>query len=62
MGARLAEGDYIAVQIPESFRRVWRWDDWLYDPPSGLIVSRSDPDQLIPYNYIVFGVSRYQGD
>ena len=62
MGARLAEGDYIAVQIPESFQRVWRWDDWVYDPPSGLIIAKSDPDQLIPYNYIVFGVSRYQGD
>ncbi len=62
MGARLAEGDYIAVQIPESLQRVWYWDDWIYEPKSGLIVSRSDPNTLIPYNYVVFGVSRYDGD
>jgi hypothetical protein len=62
MGARLAEGDYIAVQIPEKLQRVWYWDDWVYEPRSGLIVSRSDPNALIPYNYVVFGVSRYAGD
>ena len=62
MGARLAEGDYIAVQIPESFARVWTWDDWVYEPQSGLIVSRTEPGALIPYNYVVFGVSRYEGD
>jgi hypothetical protein len=61
-GARLAEGDYIAVQIPESLQRVWYWDDWVYDPRTGLIVSRSDPNALIPYNYLVFGISRYEGD
>ena len=61
MGARLAQGDYIAVQVPESMLRVWRWDDWLYDVPSGMIVAKEDPDQLIPYNYLVFGISRYDG-
>ena len=62
MGARLAQGDYIAVQIPESLQRVWTWDDWLYEPKSGLIVSRIEPNALIPYNYVIFGVSRYEGD
>jgi hypothetical protein len=62
MGARLAQGDYIAVQIPESLRRVWRWDDWIFDPNSGLIVDQADNDKLIPYNYVVFGVSRYDGE
>jgi hypothetical protein len=37
MGARLAAGDYIAVQIPESLQRVWFWDDWVYEPRTGLI-------------------------
>jgi hypothetical protein len=62
MGARLAQGDYIAVQIPEGLRRVWRWDDWTFDPNSGVIVDQADNDKLIPYNYVVFGVSRYDGD
>ena len=62
MGARLAEGDYIAVQIPESLGLVWDWAEWVYAPASGLIVSRSEPATLIPYNYVVFGVSRYEGD
>lgn len=61
MGARLAQGDYIAVQIPESFQRVWRWEEWMYDQASGMIVAKGDPDRLIPYNYLVFGVSRYEG-
>jgi hypothetical protein len=62
MGARLAQGDYIAVQIPESLRRVWRWDDWVFYPGSGLIVDCADESKLIPYNYAVFGVSRYEAD
>ena len=62
MGARLAQGDYIVVQLPESLRRVWRWDDWVFDPGSGLIVDHADDSKLVPYNYAVFGVSRYDGD
>jgi hypothetical protein len=62
MGARLGAGDYIAVQIPENLERVWYWEDWVYEPRSGLVVSRTDPSVLIPYNYVVFGVSRYEGD
>ena len=61
MGARLAQGDYIAVQIPETVRTVWNWTDWAYDPHTGHIVAQSDPTQLIPYNYVVFGVSRHEG-
>ena len=62
MGARLAVGDYIAVQIPEELLRVWDWRDWVYDPRASLIVARENPDALIPYSYVVFGVSRYEGD
>ena len=60
--ARLAEGSYIAVQIPESFETVWDWSDWVYNPTNGRLVSRDDHTKLIPYNYIVFGVSRYEGE
>ena len=62
MGARLAVGDYIAVQIPETLQRVWDCEDWVYEPRAGLIVSRADTNALIPYNYVVFGVSRYEGE
>lgn len=57
--ARLAEGSYLAVQIPESFQTVWDWDEWVYNPANGQVGSRSDPRQLIPYNYLVFSVSRH---
>lgn len=60
-GARLAEGSYLAVQIPETFERVWDWNDWVYHPASGQVVNRDDPEKLIPYNYLIFGVSRYEG-
>jgi hypothetical protein len=61
MHGRLAEGAYLAVQIPESFQAVWDWDEWVYLPTKGLVVKRDDHQQLIPYNYLVFGVSRYDG-
>ncbi len=61
MGARLAEGLYVAVQIPEGAERRWNWDQWAYDRSSGRVVSVTDRSfsKLIPYNYICFGVSRY---
>ena len=61
MQGRLAEGAYLAVQIPESFSAVWDWDEWVYLPARGLVVKRDDQQELIPYNYLVFGLSRYEG-
>ncbi|MDZ7343211.1 MAG: hypothetical protein ONA90_01725 [candidate division KSB1 bacterium] len=58
--ARLAEGAYIAVQIPESLETVWDWSEWVYNPISGRIVHRDDANQMIPYNYLVLGISRYE--
>jgi len=60
--ARLAEGSYIAVQIPESFQTVWDWNDWVYNPNTGQLVAQADLKKLIPYNYVVFSVSRYEGE
>ncbi|NEO56723.1 MAG: hypothetical protein F6K54_28795 [Okeania sp. SIO3B5] len=57
---RLAEGFYIAVQIPENYKNAWDWEDWVYNPETGQIVEDGDRTELIPYNYIVFSVSRYQ--
>ena len=59
--AHLAEGSYLAVQIPERLQTVWDWSEWVYDPASGRVVSRDDRTQLIPWNTMVFSVSRYQG-
>ena len=62
MRARLAEGSYLAVQIPETIETVWDWSEWVYNPANGRVVNKDDPTQLIPYNYIVFSISRYEGD
>ncbi len=61
MGARLAEGAYLAVQMPESLQPVWDWDEWTYHPTSGQVVHRTDHHRTIPYNYLVFSISRYEG-
>jgi hypothetical protein len=60
MGARLAQGDYIAVQIPMELRRAWSWSAWEYDSESGQILS-ADDGSYIPFNYVVFGVTKYGG-
>ncbi|PZN70502.1 MAG: hypothetical protein DM484_28375 [Candidatus Methylumidiphilus alinenensis] len=60
--ARLAEGAYIAVQIPESEQSGWDWGQWRFNPASGQIHHEESPQQMIPYNYLVFSISRYQGD
>jgi hypothetical protein len=60
--ARLVEGSYLAVQIPETQQVVWDWDQWAFSPSSGQVVRRDDPRQLIPYNYLVFSISRYEPD
>ncbi|MGH8885422.1 MAG: hypothetical protein ACRDYX_09670 [Egibacteraceae bacterium] len=57
-GARLAEGAYIAVQIPESHQEIFRWQDWVYDPTAGRIVSAADPSQPLRYNFFTLGISR----
>ena len=58
---RLAEGSYIAVQIPETLRTEWRWQEWGYDPVNGCIVNAREPSLLVPYNYFVVSVSRHEG-
>ena len=57
MGARLATGDYIAAQVPEL--ASIKWDEWQYDPNVGTIVGINNSTVGLPYNYVVFGVSRY---
>lgn len=58
--ARLAEGSYLAVQIPETLQTVWDWSEWMYNPANGQIVNKAESTRLIPYNYLVYSVSRYE--
>jgi len=60
-GLRLATGMYIAVQIPEELV-LWDWDEWVYHPRRGRLVSSADPAQPIPFNYVMVGVDRYDGE
>lgn len=60
LGAHLAEGAYLAVQLPESEQPVWNWDEWVYHPSVGQVVKRDNHQQMIPYNYLVFSVHRYE--
>jgi len=56
----LGRGFLFGVQIPEKLQTVWDWRVWTYDPSKGQIVNKSAPDKLVPYNYIVYSVSRYE--
>ena len=56
--ARLREGSYIALQIPQKLRLEWNWADWIYDVSTGLVVARDDRTALVPYNYVVLGVTK----
>jgi TIR domain len=56
----LAEGSYLAIQIPQSLISVWDWEKWVYHPVSGLVVKRDDHQQTLPYNYLVFSIRRYE--
>lgn len=60
LGARLAQGDYIAVQVPFEALRDWDWGEYKLNPRVGEIV-RVDDGSPIPYNYFAFGVSAYGG-
>src|SRR5712692_337657 len=61
MRPHLAEGSYLAVQVPESLAPVWDWEEWVYHSSSGSVVKRDDQRQMLPYNYLVFSISRYEG-
>jgi hypothetical protein len=57
MGARLACGDYLAAQVPTP--TSINWTEWHYDPNVGTIVNIKDSRFGLPYNYVVFGISRH---
>jgi hypothetical protein len=56
--ARLAIGSYVAVQVPSSRLADWDWTMWKYNVDRAQILDNNG--ELIPFNYLVFGVSRYE--
>jgi hypothetical protein len=58
-GVRLAQGNYIVVQVPNA--NSIQWNDWEYAPNSGTFVHKSDSTVTLPYNYFVFRVTRFEG-
>jgi hypothetical protein len=60
LGARLAQGDYLAVQVPTTELDLWDWANYTLNPRTGEIVD-VDEGKPIPYNYLAFGVSAYHG-
>lgn len=55
-GANLAQGSYVAVQVPGIDE--WDWSEWVYNANNGQIAPKGNLKGSIPYNYFVFGVSK----
>ena len=54
----LALGTYVVVQAPRAYEVAWDWDEWRYDPESGRIVRPDEPEETLPFNYLVFTIDR----
>lgn len=60
-GARLAQGTYIVVQVPDE--DTIRWDEWQYDPTRGGVVEVAHPNRslsTIPFNFTIFSVTEFK--
>ncbi|MBO3462954.1 hypothetical protein G7B40_001745 [Aetokthonos hydrillicola Thurmond2011] len=57
LGVSLAEGNYIAVQVPDE--TAINWSEWIYKPDIGAIVRQGD-NSTLPYNYIIFRITKYE--
>jgi hypothetical protein len=56
-GSRLAEGNYVAVQVPSE--TAINWDEWAFNPAIGAVVHSTNSTESLPYNYVVFRVTRH---
>jgi hypothetical protein len=54
--AQLQEGSYIAVQVPDI--AAWDWSLWVFKPANGQVVSKAAPSKGVPFNYVLFSVSK----
>lgn len=57
----LAEGSYIVIQLSLQAKQLWNWNEWAYHSSSHSIINKST-QQLIPCNYFIFGISRYESE
>lgn len=57
--ARLNQGSYVVVQVPDPNK--WDWSKWIYNMKNGQVVYTNDHTRGIPYNYIIFSVSKMNG-
>lgn len=60
--ARLARGSYIAMQVSDEAYATWDWSHWEYSRKAGRLVDTRGRNRNVPYNYITFGVSLYEGE
>jgi hypothetical protein len=58
LGVRLAQGNYIAAQVPDE--AAINWEDWVYSPNTGAIVHKADNTATLPFNYVVFRITQYE--
>ncbi len=62
-GSRLALGSYIVAQVSRADEI--NWSDWKYDNDTGAIVRNNlapnEESYVLPFNTVVFRVSKYQG-
>ncbi len=56
-GARLAEGSYVFLQVPQTMADVWYFDEWEWNSDKNAIVNRDNGDPLAANHFIV-SVSR----
>ena len=59
-GARLKQGSYVFVQIPQTDEATWEWENWVFNPKNGFVVNKQDKKKLIPYNYVIIRISKYR--
>ncbi|MBR9765703.1 MAG: hypothetical protein GYB53_19820 [Rhodobacteraceae bacterium] len=56
-GARLAEGSYVFLQVPQAVADVWHFDQWKWSSETNTIVSYENGQPLVANHFIV-SVSR----
>ncbi|WGQ10791.1 hypothetical protein QG516_03875 [Pedobacter gandavensis] len=55
--AKLSQGSYIVAQTGDD---PFNWSDWKISSNNGTIVSKATPSVKLPYNYLIFTISKVQ--